>query len=64
MDKDRIKGALNEAKGEVKKTVGEAVGNERLEAEGHLDVAKGKTQKAVGETKDAARDMIDGKNRV
>lgn len=64
MDKDRIKGALNEAKGAVKKTVGEATGNERMEAEGHLDTVKGKAQGAVGKTKDAARDAVDGKDRA
>jgi uncharacterized protein YjbJ (UPF0337 family) len=64
MDKDRIKGALNEAKGAVKKTVGEATGNERMEADGHLDTAKGKVQGGVGKAKDATRDAIDGKDRV
>jgi uncharacterized protein YjbJ (UPF0337 family) len=64
MDKDRIKGALNEAKGSVKKAVGEATGNERMEAEGHLDTAKGKVQGGVGKAKDATRDAIDGKDRV
>ena len=64
MDKDRIKGAANEAKGAVKKAVGEATGSERLEAEGHADTVKGKVQGAVGRTKDAARDAVDGKDRV
>jgi uncharacterized protein YjbJ (UPF0337 family) len=64
MDKDRLKGMGNQVKGEVKKTVGELTGNERMEAEGHLDKAKGKIQEKVGEAKDAVRDAVDGGNRT
>lgn len=64
MDKERIKGAANQAKGSIKQGVGEMTGNASLEAEGHLDKAKGKVQSAVGETKDAVRDAADGKDRV
>ena len=64
MDKERLKGMGNKVKGEVKKSVGEMTGNERLEAEGHADKAKGKVQEKVGEAKDTVRDAVDGKDRV
>lgn len=64
MDKDRISGAANQAKGSIKKGVGELTGDQKLQAEGMADKAKGKAQSAVGGAKDAARDVVDGKDRV
>lgn len=64
MDKDRISGAANQAKGSIKKGVGELTGDEKMQAEGMADKAKGKAQSAVGGAKDAARDAVDGKDRV
>ncbi|NKE44725.1 CsbD family protein [Roseomonas frigidaquae] len=64
MDNERIKGAGNQAKGAIKQGIGELTGDAKLEAEGRMDKAKGKVQSAVGETKDAARDAVDGKDRV
>ena len=51
MDKDRIKGAADQAKGAVK-----ALGDQKLQAEGAADKAKGKIESAVGGMKDAVRD--------
>lgn len=59
MDKDRIKGAANQAKGSVKQGVGELIGDQKLQAEGAADKAKGKVQSAVGGAKDAVRDAAD-----
>jgi uncharacterized protein YjbJ (UPF0337 family) len=56
MDKDRVKGAVNDAAGRVKRQVGEWTGNTNAQVEGSLQQAKGKTQKAWGTVKDAARD--------
>jgi uncharacterized protein YjbJ (UPF0337 family) len=56
MDKDRIHGAANKAKGAVKEGVGKITGDEKLKAEGKLDKAKGHVQSAVGGAKDAVRD--------
>ena len=41
MNKDQIKGRVNEAKGTIKQTAGSLLGNESMEA-------KGKAQKVVG----------------
>jgi len=57
MDKDRIKGAADQAKGAMKDATGKVVGDKKLQAEGKLDKLKGKTESAVGGAKDALRDM-------
>jgi len=59
MDKDRIKGKMEDAAGRAKRQVGEWTGNEKTQAEGALEQAKGKTRNAVGKVKDAARDAAD-----
>lgn len=56
MDKDRIEGAANQAKGAVKETAGKMTGDAKLQAEGAADKAKGKVQNAVGGAKDAMRE--------
>ena len=56
MDKDRIKGVANQAKGAVKETVGKVVGDAKLEAEGKADKIKGKVQNAVGGAKDSIKE--------
>jgi uncharacterized protein YjbJ (UPF0337 family) len=55
MDKDRIKGSAEQAKGVVKETAGKVFGDKKLEAEGKTDKAAGKLQNAVGGIKDAVR---------
>ena len=64
MDKDRIKGAANQAKGSIKQGIGELTGDAKLQGEGMADKAKGKVQSAVGGAKDAARDAVDDKDRI
>ena len=59
MDKDRIDGAANQAKGAVKETAGKITGDTKLQAEGAADKLKGKVQNAVGGVKDAVRDLRD-----
>ena len=59
MDKDRIEGAANQAKGAIKEGVGKLTGDEKLKAEGAADKAAGKVQNAVGGVKDAVRDATD-----
>lgn len=53
MDKEHVKGGVKEAVGDVKKGVGKATGNKRLENEGRVDEAEGKARKALGDVKDA-----------
>jgi uncharacterized protein YjbJ (UPF0337 family) len=56
MDKDRIKGTMDDAAGRAKRQVGEWTGNTRTQAEGAAQQIKGKTEKVVGQMKDAVRD--------
>ena len=57
MDKDRIEGSANQAKGAIKQTAGKMTGDAKLQSEGAADKAKGKVQNAVGSAKDALRDI-------
>lgn len=52
MNKDQVRGALEQAKGKVKEVTGEVVGNKQLEAEGDAEQVAGKVQKAYGDVKD------------
>ncbi|MEI9992415.1 MAG: CsbD family protein [Rhizomicrobium sp.] len=56
MDKDRIEGSANQAKGAIKEAAGKITGDSKLQAEGTADKLKGKVQSAVGGAKDAIRD--------
>lgn len=55
MDKDRIKGAAQQAKGAVKEVAGKATGDAKLESEGKADKVAGKVRNAVGGLKDTFR---------
>jgi uncharacterized protein YjbJ (UPF0337 family) len=55
MDKDRIKGSAEQAKGKVKEVAGKATGDKKLTAEGKANKLSGKIRSAVGGLKDALR---------
>ena len=55
MDKNRVEGSVDKAKGTVKDTAGKMVGNDRLRAEGQADKMKGEVKDAAGRAADAAR---------
>jgi uncharacterized protein YjbJ (UPF0337 family) len=55
MNKDQVKGAVNDAAGRVKRQAGEWTGDTDAQVEGAAQQAKGKAQKAWGNIKDAAR---------
>ena len=55
MDKDRIKGSAEQAKGSIKQAAGKVVGDKKLEDEGNAEKTVGKVQNAIGGLKDAAR---------
>jgi uncharacterized protein YjbJ (UPF0337 family) len=59
MDKDRIKGAANQAKGHMKEAAGKITGDAKLQAEGKADKLKGKIQNAAGGIKDSVRENKD-----
>ena len=56
MNKDQVKGRVDQSIGKVKEAAGKLVGNERLQAEGIAETAKGKVQTAFGDSKEHAKD--------
>jgi uncharacterized protein YjbJ (UPF0337 family) len=55
MDKDRIQGSAEQAKGKAKEAAGKVVGDSKMESEGKGDQVKGKIQNTVGGLKDTLR---------
>jgi uncharacterized protein YjbJ (UPF0337 family) len=55
MDKERIKGSYEQAKGSVKEAVGKATGDEKLETEGKAAKATGKIRNVAASVNDAVR---------
>ena len=56
MNNDKIKGAMDDAAGRVKRQVGEWTGDTSAQAEGAAQQVKGKLEKAWGNIKDSARE--------
>ena len=63
MDKDRVKGAINEVAGRARRQAGEWTGDTNAQVEGLAQEVKGKAQKAWGNVKDAAREAKDEAQR-
>ncbi len=59
MNKDQVKGNVEQAKGAVKETTGKVVGNRDLQAEGAVDKAAGKTQEKFGDAKESVKKGVD-----
>lgn len=59
MNKDQVKGRVEEAKGAVKQTTGKVVGNKDLEARGAVEKAAGKTEAGFGDAKEKVKGAID-----
>ena len=58
MDKDRIEGSLDQAKGKIKEGVGKMTGDSKLETEGKADQVSGKVQNTIGGIKDKIRESV------
>lgn len=59
MDKDRIKGKVDEIAGKAKSKVGEMTGDRDTQAEGIGQQVKGKVENAFGKVKDEGRAIRD-----
>lgn len=59
MDKDRIDGVAQQAKGSIKEAVGKVTGDVKTEAEGKVEKVAGKVQNAAGSAKDGVRDAVE-----
>jgi uncharacterized protein YjbJ (UPF0337 family) len=60
MNKDQVKGHIEEAKGKVKEVAGNLVGNDDLELKGKIQKSGGKVQAAVGDLKEDIKDARKG----
>ena len=58
MNKDQIKGRIEENTGKVKEAAGKLVGNTKLEAEGKVEKVKGQLQAGYGDAKEDAKDKL------
>ena len=56
MNKDQVKGRVEQAKGTVKEKTGKIIGNKKLEVEGEFDKAGGKAQADFGDLKEDVKD--------
>ena len=59
MNKDRVEGSLEQAKGKVKEVTGKVTGDSKLETEGKADQVSGKIKNAVGGFKDTIKESLD-----
>ena len=59
VDENRVEGAWDKLKGNVKEGTGKLTGDEKLQAEGKADKVSGTAKSTVGGVKDAARDTLD-----
>ncbi len=58
MNKDQVKGRVEQSTGKLKEAAGQLVGNDRLEAEGKAEKIKGKVQAGYGDAKESAKDKV------
>jgi uncharacterized protein YjbJ (UPF0337 family) len=56
MNKDQVKGRVEEAKGAIKESTGRVTGNADLQDRGTLEKAAGKVQKTYGDAKQQVKD--------
>jgi len=63
MNKEKVKGTIDDAVGRAKRQVGEWTGDRKTQSEGAAQQMKGKAEKAIGKVKDAARDARTGAGR-
>jgi uncharacterized protein YjbJ (UPF0337 family) len=57
MNKDMVKGTVDDIAGRSKRQIGEWTGDTGAQVEGAVQQLKGKTEKVVGNVRDAAHDL-------
>lgn len=58
-NRDEVEGKLDQAKGSVKGTVGNLIGDKQMEVEGEADKTSGETQETWGKFKHGVSDTVD-----
>jgi uncharacterized protein YjbJ (UPF0337 family) len=56
INKDQVKGRVEEAKGAIKEATGKLVGDKTLEAKGNIQKNRGKVQAKFGDVKQDVKD--------
>ncbi len=64
MNKDNVKGTIDDAAGRAKRQVGEWTGDTKTQVDGAAQQVKGKVEKAWGNVKDAAHDTAHNADRT
>jgi uncharacterized protein YjbJ (UPF0337 family) len=59
MNKDQVKGRMEEAKGKIEESTGKAIGNPNMRDKGAADKTAGKAQKNLGDAKEKVKDAVD-----
>jgi uncharacterized protein YjbJ (UPF0337 family) len=59
MNKDRIQGSVEQAKGKAKEVAGKVTGDTKLESEGKAQKVSGKIQNTVGGMKDTIKESLE-----
>ena len=58
MNKDQVKGRVEQSSGAIKEAAGKLVGNDRLRTEGAAEKVKGKVQAGYGDAKENVKDKV------
>jgi uncharacterized protein YjbJ (UPF0337 family) len=58
MNKDRVEGSFEQAKGKAKEVAGNVTGDSKLQSEGKAQQVAGKVQNAVGGIKDTVKEAL------
>jgi uncharacterized protein YjbJ (UPF0337 family) len=59
MNKDRIQGSVEQAKGKAKEIAGKVMGDTKLESKGKAQKVGGKIQNTVGGMKDTIKEAVE-----
>jgi uncharacterized protein YjbJ (UPF0337 family) len=63
MNKEQVKGRVDEAVGKVKEVTGRATDDKALQAKGLVEQVGGKTRATAGDIAEDVKDTIKGKDR-
>jgi uncharacterized protein YjbJ (UPF0337 family) len=63
MNKDNVKGTIDDAAGRAKRQIGEWTGDTKTQVDGAVQQVKGKAEKGWGNLKDAAKEANRDTNR-
>lgn len=58
MNKDQVKGRMEEVAGEAKKVTGKVIGNKNLEQKGRVEEAGGKVRAGYGDAKNELKNEL------